>query len=63
MNTLSPQCFVIGGGMHNLIDIEYLNDLLKNKSPLNPTLKRAQFGNDAGIIGAASLVEDRYNQA
>lgn len=60
MNTLSPQCFVIGGGMHNLIDIEHLNDLIKDKSPLQPILKRAKFGNDAGIIGAATLVEDNH---
>lgn len=60
MNTLSPQCFIIGGGMNNLIDLQYLDDILKDKAPLHPMLKKAQFGNDAGIIGAASLVEDNF---
>lgn len=60
MNTLSPQSFIIGGGMNNLIDLPYLDDILKGKAPLHPLLKKAQFGNDAGIIGAASLVEEHF---
>ncbi len=60
IDILDPEVFVVGGGVANAGD--FLFDSLKDKVGKNitfkevvgePVIKPAQFGNDAGIIGAA----------
>lgn len=60
-NTLNPECFVIGGGVSAAGEF-LLSRVQKNFEKFafptvrsSTTLKLAELGNDAGIIGAASL--------
>ncbi|MDR3611949.1 MAG: ROK family protein [Candidatus Obscuribacterales bacterium] len=59
---LNPDCFVVSGGMSNVIDFEMLSELVKDRclSTIgeNLSIKKSQLGSFAGIIGAAQVVLD-----
>ncbi|MEH7155743.1 ROK family glucokinase [Neobacillus drentensis] len=62
-NILNPETIVIGGGVSAAGDIllagveEYFRKFAFPTVRTSTTLKLAQLGNDAGVIGAASLVK------
>ncbi|WP_391118234.1 ROK family protein [Psychrobacillus sp. L3] len=60
---LDMECVVVGGGVSDSADDWWENLLAKVESlKLSPLeLKRATFGNEAGMLGAAMLVIDRVN--
>jgi glucokinase len=55
MNVFDPDSIVLGGSMAEHIDFKELNSLVSNKSPSRIEIKKAKLGNNAGIIGIASL--------
>ncbi|WP_391205303.1 ROK family protein [Psychrobacillus sp. L4] len=60
---LDMDCVVVGGGVSESAD-DWWENLLAKVEPLklNPLeLKRATFGNEAGMLGAAMLVIDQVN--
>ncbi|QFG00712.1 ROK family protein [Psychrobacillus glaciei] len=60
---LDMDCVVVGGGVSDSADDWWENLLAKVESlKLSPLeLKRATFGNEAGMLGAAMLIIDRVN--
>lgn len=60
---LDMDCVVIGGGVSDSAD-DWWDNLLEKVEPLKlkpVELKRAVFGNEAGMLGAAMLVSDSTN--
>ena len=61
INLLNPERIVIGGGVSKSIDYPVLNELVKRYSyhPLMKGVKvvKARLGDDAGILGAATLLK------
>lgn len=55
MNILSPECIVLGGSLAEFIDYIKLKELTRNKAPIEAEIKKAELGNNAGIIGIASI--------
>ncbi|PFO01488.1 glucokinase [Bacillus sp. AFS076308] len=66
-NILNPETIVIGGGVSAAGDMllkgveEYFNKFAFPTVRTSTKLKLAQLGNDAGVIGAASLVKQSRN--
>jgi glucokinase len=62
-HVLNPNCFVLSGGLSNLIDYEMLSELLVDSTipAISENLKiyRSDLGDYAGIIGAAQLILDK----
>ena len=59
---LNPDTFILSGGMSNVVDLELLTDLVKDRC-LQPvgdvlTICKSELGHYAGIIGAAQVVLD-----
>ena len=59
---LDPEAFVIGGGVSEAGDLlfvptraSFLEHLTGRDQRVPPTLRLAELGNDAGIVGAADL--------
>jgi len=63
INAIYPQTIIIGGGISAVGETilgpirEYIGDnFFASDKSLMPAVKRAELGNDAGIIGAAALI-------
>lgn len=61
IDLLNPECFIIGGGVANAGDVlfvpmkEAMEGLAMNKLGYSTPLMKAELGEDAGIIGAATF--------
>ncbi len=59
---LNPDTFILSGGMSNVVDLELLTDLVKDRClPTIAdalTIRKSELGHYAGIIGAAQVVLD-----
>lgn len=65
-HTLDPDCFILSGGLSQVIDYQLLKKLVKERCLL-PTSEKLEIfqsllGNQAGIIGAAELLLDRLSE-
>lgn len=62
-NALNPNCFILGGGLSQFIDLELVSELLLDNTlpAIGEYLKvyKSELGNTAGMIGAAQLVLDQ----
>jgi len=61
INVLNPECFIIGGGVANAGDLLFdpirdaMQALAMNKLGYHTPLVKAELGEDAGVIGAATF--------
>jgi glucokinase len=61
VNLLNPECFIIGGGVAEAGDVlfvpmrEEMESIAMNKLGYSTPLMRAELGEDAGLIGAATF--------
>ncbi len=64
INLLDPDIIVVGGGMAQFVNFDYLTRITKVQSmPAEIRLVPASLGNNAGIMGAACLAFDALNPA
>ena len=59
---LNPDCFIVSGGMANIVDFDLLTELVMDRclSTISEslTIHKSKLGSYAGIIGAAQVVLD-----
>ena len=62
---LDPDCFILSGGMSEIVDLELLTELVQDRclarNAESMKILRAQLGIYAGIIGAAHVVLNSIN--
>jgi glucokinase len=66
-HVLNPDCFILGGGLSKFINLDLLLELVRDITlPAiagNVKIYRSEFGNTAGLIGAAQLLLDKLAKA
>lgn len=60
IRVISPECLILGGSMAEFIDFEKLSSLVESQVRLKPEIRKAQLGNNAGIIGISELARDSF---
>lgn len=60
---LDTEMFVLSGSLAKIVDFSGINHRLQSEIPNNPPLVRpAHYGNDAGLVGAALLYGEKYEE-
>lgn len=62
-NVLDTDVFVLSGSMAEFVDFNYLQNYINSQTVTTETLvKKAEFDNNSGMVGAALLAIEKYAQ-